>query len=94
MQLAKHQITSELQSNQYTLFTEVYLTELQPKDVPTSNVAKSCCSRYSRTTTQSVQLAKHQTTSELQSNKYIFFTEVYSTELQPNDVPTSNVAKS
>merc|ERR1712020_180964 len=31
--------TSELQSNTYTFFTEVYLTESQPKDSPASNVA-------------------------------------------------------
>ena len=48
------QTTPELQSNPYTFFTEVYLTELQPKDVPSSNVAKSCFSRYS--TTKSLQI--------------------------------------
>ena len=65
------QTTPEMQSNPYTFFTEVYLTELQPKDVPSSNVAKSCFSRYSTTSTKSVQLAKHQTTSELQSNPFL-----------------------
>ena len=66
----------ELQSNTYTFFTEVYLTESQPKDSPASNVAKSWIVVYSRTSTKSMQLAKHQTTSELQSN-YICKTPNY-----------------
>ena len=63
MQLAKHQTTSEL----------------QPKDSPASNVAKSWIVVYSRTSIKSMQLAKHQTTSELHSNPYTFFTEVWIT---------------